>query len=214
MSGPIRIVIADDHPVVRDGLTAMLATQDDFEVVGAAADGQEALALVERGEPDVVLMDLRMPELEGVAATARILKRHEAPRVLVLTTYDTDADILRALDVGATGYLLKDAPREELFRAIRGAARGEAVLSPAVARRVMEKMRGPADEMLTAREIEVLDLVARGRANKEIARDLYLSEATVKTHLLHIFAKLGVDDRTAAVTVAMERGILRRPGDR
>ena len=214
MTGAIRIVIADDHPVVRDGLAAMLATQDDFEVVGEARDGAEAVALVGRHEPDVVLMDLRMPELDGVSATTRILERPEAPRVLVLTTYDTDADILRALEVGATGYLLKDAPREDLFRAIRGAARGEAVLSPAVARRVMEKMRGPAEEMLTTREIEVLDLVARGKANKEVARDLYLSEATVKTHLLHIFAKLGVDDRTAAVTVAMERGVLRRPGDR
>ncbi|MGH2555073.1 MAG: LuxR C-terminal-related transcriptional regulator, partial [Actinomycetota bacterium] len=139
---------------------------------------------------------------------------HQTSRILVLTTYDTDADILRALDVGATGYLLKDAPREDLFRAVRGAARGDPVLSPAVARRVMEKMRGPAEEMLTSREIEVLDLVARGSANKEIARDLYLSEATVKTHLLHIFAKFGVDDRTAAVTTAIERGILRRPGDR
>ncbi|MGH2657988.1 MAG: response regulator [Actinomycetota bacterium] len=214
MTGTIRILIADDHPVVRDGLTAMLATQDDFDVVGEASDGAEAVALVGRHEPDVVLMDLRMPELDGVSATARILERPHAPRILVLTTYDTDADILRALDVGATGYLLKDAPREDLFRAIRGAARGEAVLSPAVASRVMEKMRGPAEEMLTTREIEVLDLVAHGRANREIARDLYLSEATVKTHLLHIFAKLGVDDRTAAVTVAMERGVLRRPGDR
>jgi DNA-binding NarL/FixJ family response regulator len=210
----IRILIADDHPVVRDGLSAMLATQEDFEVVGEAADGAEAVALTGRMEPDVVLMDLQMPELDGVQATAQIREGHPALGVLVLTTYDTDADILRALDVGATGYLLKDAPREDLFRAIRATFRGEAVLSPAVARRVVERMRGPAEEMLTAREVEILDLVAQGRTNKKIARDLFLSEATVKTHLLHIFGKLGVDDRTAAVTVAMERGILPAPGNR
>lgn len=211
MTGPLRLLIVDDHPVVRDGLAAMLATQNDFEVVGEATNGREAVALAATHGPDVVLMDLQMPELDGVAATAQIRDRLPDTQVLVLTTYESDADIIRAIQAGATGYLLKDAPRDELFRAIRGTAKGESVLSPAVASRVVGKMRAPAEEALTAREIEVLEQVSRGASNKQIARDLYVSEATVKTHLLHIFGKLGVDDRTAAVTVAMERGILRSP---
>jgi DNA-binding NarL/FixJ family response regulator len=207
----IRLVIADDHPVVRDGLRGMLAQQPDFEIVGEAATGAEAVALVERLRPEVVLMDLRMPAMDGVAATGRVVAGPAATRVLVLTTYDTDADILRAVEAGATGYLLKDAPRQELFAAIRAAARGETVLAPAVAARLVGHVRAPAEETLTARELEVLTLVARGGTNAEVARGLYISEATVKTHLLHIFGKLDVDDRTAAVTRALERGLLPMP---
>lgn len=204
----IRILIVDDHPVVRAGLRGMLEGQGDFEIVGEASDGAQALAFAAQTQPEVVLMDLRMPHTDGVAATEHICKTLSGVHVLVLTTYESDADILRAIEAGATGYLLKDAPREELFRAIRAAARGEAVLSPRVAARVMGKMRAPAHETLTAREIDVLRRVRQGASNKEIAKHLHLSEATVKTHLLHAFAKLGVDDRTAAVTVAIERGLL------
>lgn len=208
----IRLVIADDHPVVRDGLRGMLAPQPDFEIVGEAATGAEAVALVERHRPEVVLMDLRMPTMDGVTATGRIVAGLGlSTHVLVLTTYDTDADILRAVEAGATGYLLKDTPREELFAAIRAAARGETVLAPTVAARLVGHVRAPAEETLTAREVEVLALVARGCTNAEAARRLYISEATVKTHLLHIFGKLGVDDRTAAVTRALERGLLPMP---
>jgi DNA-binding NarL/FixJ family response regulator len=207
----IRLVIADDHPVVRDGLRGMLAGQPGIEIVGEAATGAEAVALVARERPDVVLMDLRMPAMDGVAATGRIAAEHPGTHVLVLTTYDTDSDILRAVEAGATGYLLKDTPRQELFAAVRAAARGETVLAPAVAARLVGHVRAPAEEVLTAREVEVLALVAQGHTNGQAARRLYLSEATVKTHLLHIFGKLGVDDRTAAVTTAMERGLLRLP---
>ena len=205
----IRLLIVDDHPVVRTGLQGMLAGQPDFEVVGEAADGAEAVILSERLHPDVVLMDLRMPGMDGVTAIRHIRARHPEVHILVLTTYDTDADILPAIEAGATGYLLKDAPREDLFRAIRAAARGETVLAPAVAARLVGRMRTPAQETLSVREIEVLALVAQGKSNKEIARQLHISEATVKTHLVHIFGKLGVADRTAAVTEALKRGILR-----
>ncbi|RDI96589.1 DNA-binding response regulator [Meiothermus sp. QL-1] len=208
----IRILLADDHPVVRAGLLGLLSSQPDFEVVGEAADGQEVLEAVERLAPRVVLMDLRMPRLDGVSAIRQIRARFPQVEVLVLTTYDTDRDILRAIEAGATGYLLKDVPREELFRAVRLCARGESVLSPPVAARLLGRMRGPVEENLSVREIEVLSLVAKGLSNKEIARKLKISEATVKTHLLHTFSKLGVDDRTAAVTVALERGILRLEG--
>jgi DNA-binding NarL/FixJ family response regulator len=204
----IRLLIADDHPVVRDGLRGMLASEADFEVVGEAASGAEAVLLTERERPDVVLMDLQMPGVDGATATAEITKRFPDTRVLVLTTYDTDADILRAVEAGATGYLLKDAPRERLFPAIRSAARGETVLAPTVATRLVNRMRVPAEEALTSREIEVLELVARGSSNADVAASLFISEATVKTHLLHIFGKLGVDDRTAAVVSALERGII------
>lgn len=209
MSEPIRLVIADDHPVVRDGLRAMLDTQPDIDVVGEAGTGAEALSMVRSLRPDLVLMDLQMPELDGASATRRIRAEHGHVQVLVLTTYDTDADITRAVEAGATGYLLKDARREELFDAVRLAAQGKSVLSPGVASRVLGKMRAPAEEALSAREIEVLDAVALGLSNRDIARELHVSEATVKTHLLHVFAKLGVDDRTAAVTMALERGIIR-----
>jgi DNA-binding NarL/FixJ family response regulator len=209
---PIRLLIADDHPVVRDGLRAMLATQPDMELVGEAATGTEAVERARALRPDVVLMDLQMPKLDGPAAIATLRQQAPEVRVLVLTTFGTDADITRAVDAGATGYLLKDAPREQLFGAIRAAARGEAVLSPSVATRVLGRMRAPAEEALSPRELEILGAVARGLSNKDIGRQLYVSEATVKTHLLRVFSKLGVDDRTAAVTVALERGIIRLPG--
>jgi DNA-binding NarL/FixJ family response regulator len=210
--GPIRLLIADDHPVVRDGLRAMLATQPDMELVGEVATGTEAVTQARAMRPDVVLMDLQMPGLDGPGAIATLREQAPEVRVLVLTTYGTDADITRAVDAGATGYLLKDAPREQLFGAIRAAARGESVLSPSVATRVLGRMRAPAEEALSPRELEILQAVARGLSNKDIGRQLYVSEATVKTHLLRVFSKLGVDDRTAAVTVALERGIIRLPG--
>jgi DNA-binding NarL/FixJ family response regulator len=208
----IRLLVADDHPVVRDGLRAMLATQPDMELVGEAATGTQAVERARALHPDVVLMDMQMPDLDGPAAIAALREQAPEVRVLVLTTYGTDADITRAVDAGATGYLLKDAPREQLFGAIRAAARGESVLSPSVATRVLGRMRAPAEEALSPRELEILQAVARGLSNKGIGRQLYVSEATVKTHLLRIFGKLGVDDRTAAVTVALERGIIRLPG--
>jgi DNA-binding NarL/FixJ family response regulator len=205
---PIRVLIVDDHPVVRAGIEGMLASQPDLEIVGQAADGGGAVALCADLHPAVVLMDLRMAGMDGVAATRAIKSRFPAIQVLVLTTYDSDADILRAIEAGATGYLLKDTPREQLFQAIRAAARGEAALAPAVAARLMTRMRAPAEEALSAREIEVLALVARGASNRQVGRELHISEATVKTHLIHIFDKLGVADRTSAVTTALERGIL------
>ncbi len=204
----IRILMIDDHPVVREGLAGMLAGQPDFEVVGMAADGETAVTLHHALSPDVTLMDLRMPGLDGVGAIEAIKAQQPAAHILVLTTYDSDADILRAIEAGATGYLLKDTPREELFRAIRAAAKGESVLAPTVAARLMTRMRAPAEENLSAREIEVLQLVAKGTSNKEIGKALHISTATVKTHLIHIYNKLGVDDRTAAVTTALEKGII------
>ena len=209
---PIRLLIVDDHPVVRAGIEGMLASQPDLEIVGQAADGAGAIDLCTDLHPAVVLMDLRMAGMDGVAATRAIKSRFPAIQVLVLTTYDSDADILRAIEAGATGYLLKDTPREQLFQAIRAAARGEAALAPAVAARLMTRMRAPAEEALSAREIEVLALVARGASNRQVGRELHISEATVKTHLIHIFDKLGVADRTAAVTTALERGILSLEG--
>ncbi|WP_371583655.1 response regulator [Streptomyces sp. NBC_01314] len=205
----IRILVVDDHPVVRDGLTALLATQPDFTVIGEAATGAEALQQTAVLTPDVVIMDLQMPGINGAAATAAIRTAHPDVRVLVLTTYDTNADITAAIDAGAAGYLLKDTGREELCTAIRTAARGEAALSPSVAAKVLAHMRGDRGASLSGREVEVLSAVARGQSNKQIGRALRLSEATVKTHLLHIYAKLGVADRTAAVTAALERGIIR-----
>ena len=205
----IRLVIADDHLVVRAGLRAMFGAEPDFDVVGEASTGAQAIELANRLHPQVLLMDLRMPDVDGVTATARIRERHPDVNILVLTTYDTDADILKAIEAGATGYLLKDATREELFRAVRTAATGAAVLAPAIASRLRDRLRGPGREALSAREIEILEHVARGRTNKEIGASLYISEATVKTHLLHIFAKLDVQDRTQAVTVALDRGVLR-----
>jgi DNA-binding NarL/FixJ family response regulator len=204
----ISVLLVDDHPVVRVGLRGMLEVADDLRVVGEAGSGDEALVLVAALRPDVVLMDLRMPGTDGVAATARIAEGYPAVRVLVLTTYDTDADILRAVEAGATGYLLKDTPINTLIDAIRAASRGETVLAPPVAARLVTRMRAPVVEQLTPREQEVLRLVARGLSNVEIGRALFIGEATVKTHLLRAFAKLGVNDRTAAVTVAIARGII------
>ena len=204
----IRLVLVDDHPVVREGLAGMLTGQPDFDVVATATDGSEAVQLDARHTPDVILMDLRMPGMDGVTAIGKIKGERPSANILVLTTYDSDADILRAIEAGATGYLLKDTPREELYRAIRAAANGESVLAPAVAARLMTRMRAPAEENLSAREIEVLQLVAKGASNREIGKALHISTATVKTHLIHIFNKLGVDDRTAAVTAALERQII------
>ena len=208
----LRVLIVDDHPVVRTGLAGMLGAEDDLEVVGEAGDGEEAVAVARRLRPDVVLMDLRLPHLDGAGATALIVADRPATKVLILTTYDTDSDIVRAVEAGATGYLLKDAPRTELAAAVRAAARGETVLAPPVAARLVHHLRTPPAEQLTPRESEVLAAVARGHSNAEVGRALLIGEATVKTHLLRIFAKLGVDDRTAAVTLAYERGILRTPG--
>lgn len=205
----IRVLIVDDHPVVRDGLRGMLEREPDLAVVGEAADGVEALTRVGDGSTvDVVLMDLRMPRMSGVEAIREIQHRAPNVRVLVLTTYDTDGDVLPAVEAGATGYLLKDTPRDELVRAVRAAHRGEAVLSPAVAGRLMGQVRSPAREALTERELAVLRLVAAGSTNREAARALFISEATVKTHLLHIYEKLGVRDRASAVAAAFQRGLL------
>jgi DNA-binding NarL/FixJ family response regulator len=206
----VRVLLADDHPVVRSGLAGLLSVERDIEVVGEVADGAAAVEAARALRPDLVLMDLRMPVLDGAAATARIVAEVPGVRVLVLTTYETDTDILRAVEAGATGYLLKDTPREQLVAGVRAAARGESALSPSVASRLVQQMRGEA-ERLTARELEVLAGVARGLSNAAIGRELFIAEATVKTHLLRSFAKLGVDDRTRAVTVAMQRGLLPAP---
>ena len=204
----IRILIADDHPVVREGLAGMLAGQPDFEVVGVAIDGNNALELYTKLSPDVTLMDLQMPGLDGVGAIEAIKASNGSANILVLTTFDSDADILRAIEAGATGYVLNDTPREDLFRAIRATTAGESVLAPTVTARLMTRMRAPAEENLSEREIEVLQLVARGNSNKEVGKALHISTATVKTHLIHIYNKLGVDDRTAAVTTAIEKKII------
>ena len=209
---PVRVLIADDHPVVREGLRGMLAAEPGITVIGEAGSGDEAVTMARLHRPDVVLMDLRMPGGDGVLATAGILAIAPSSRVVVLTTYDTDADIVRAVEAGATGYLLKDTPRPDLVSAIRAAARGETVLGPTVAGRLVSHLRRPAADPLSARETEVLTLVARGQTNAEIGRALYISEATVKTHLLRAFGKLGVSDRTAAVTTAIELGMLPAPG--
>jgi DNA-binding NarL/FixJ family response regulator len=204
----IRILLIDDHPVVREGLSGMLAGQPDFEVVGQASDGSQGVSMNAELRPDVILMDLRMPGMDGVTAIREINAAMPQTNILVLTTYDSDVDIVRAVEAGATGYLLKDTPREDLFRAVRAASNGESVLAPAVAARLMTRMRTPAEENLTSREIEVLELVSKGNSNKQVARSLHISTATVKTHLIHIFDKLAVKDRTSAVTVALEKGIL------
>jgi DNA-binding NarL/FixJ family response regulator len=212
MSSPprrIRLLLVDDHPVVRDGLRGVFADDPDFEVVGEAGNGAEAVARVERDGADVVLMDLRMPEMGGVEAIRRLRERAPSVRVLVLTTYDTDSDVLPAIEAGATGYLLKDAPRDELLRAVRAAFEGQPVLSPAVAGRLMGRVRKPPPaEPLSQRELDVLQLVADGATNREAAAKLFVSEATIKTHLLHIYEKLGVRDRAAAVGEAYRRRLL------
>lgn len=207
----ITLIVVDDHPVVRNGLRGMFDSAAEFRVLGEAADGVAGVEMAVRLDPDVVLMDLRMPGGGGVAAITELTRLGARSRVLVLTTYDTDSDTLPAIEAGATGYLLKDAPREELFTAVRAAADGRTVLSPAVASRLVSRVRTPVpsgSETLSAREREVLALVAKGTSNREIAAGLFISEATVKTHLTHVFAKLGAKDRAAAVAVAYDRGIL------
>ena len=204
----IRILLVDDHPVVRHGLRGMLEAEPDLTVIGEASSGVEGVERVLELRPEIVLMDLRMPGGDGVTATERILARAPGTRVMVLTTYDTDRDILRAIEAGACGYLLKDAAPAELADAVRAAARGETVLSPSVASTLVRQVRRPAPPALSARETEVLRLVARGATNADIGRQLFISEATVKTHLLRVFNKLDVADRTAAVTTAMDLGLL------
>src|SRR5262245_24181389 len=205
---PIRLLIVDDHPVVRGGLRGMFAGDPGFEVVGEAGNGAEALAVADTLQADVVLMDLRMPEMGGVEAIQRLRESAPTVHVLVLTTYDTDDDVLPAIEAGAIGYLLKDAPREELTRAVRAAFQGDAVLSPSVARRLLGRVRQPVQEALSERELDVLRLIAGGASNREAAAKLFVSESTVKTHLLHIYEKLGVRDRAAAVGEAYKRRLL------
>ncbi|HEV2639306.1 MAG TPA: response regulator transcription factor [Actinocrinis sp.] len=238
----IRLLIVDDHPVVRDGLTGMFASDPGFEVLGGAANGAEAVRMALALNPDVILMDLRMPDMDGVTAITELVNRGVSAHVLVLTVYDTDSYVLPAIGAGATGYLLKDAPRDELLRAVRAAARGQAVLSPSVATRLMSRFRAPEagpghgtgagpgsgsahgpghgqapgqgsapapkPSPLSQRELEVLELVAGGNTNREAARRLFISEATVKAHLLNIYAKLGVGDRAAAVAEAFNRELM------
>lgn len=204
----IRVLVADDHAVVRAGIVALLGDEPDIEVVGEAVDGVEAVELAATLTPDLVVMDVRMPRLTGDEATARILAETPGVRVLVLTTYESDASILAAIEAGASGYLLKAAPAEELLAGVRSVAAGEVALSPAIAAQLVARVRQPAPPALTPRETEVLRLVASGLTNKQIGVRLHLGEATVKTHLLRTFDKLGVSDRTRAVTLAMERGLL------
>jgi DNA-binding NarL/FixJ family response regulator len=206
---PIRLLIVDDHPVVRDGLRGMFAGTSEFEVVGEATNGVDAVAVAESLHPDVILMDLRMPAGDGATAIRELAVRKFPARILVLTTYDSDNDVIPAIQAGATGYLLKDSPREELFRAVRAADRGESVISPAVAAQLMNQLRTPPPELLSERELEVLALISQGFTNRGAAARLFISEATVKTHLVHIYAKLEVNDRAAAVAIAFERGLLR-----
>lgn len=206
----IRLLVVDDHPVVRDGIVGMVASDPDVEVVGEASDGAEAVSLARVFEPDVVLMDLRMRGTDGVTAIGELTRLGVACRVVVLTTYDADSDVLSAIAAGAAGYLLKDAPREDLLRAIHAAAAGEAVLAPSVASRLVGRIRAPEAAVLSPRELQVLALVADGATNSAAGTRLHLSEATVKTHLLSIFGKLGVHDRAAAVAEGFRRGLLDR----
>lgn len=207
----VHVMLVDDHPVVRAGVRAVVEAHPDLRVVAEAADGAEALRILEAasGPVDVVLMDLQMGEgMDGVSATRAVRERRPDVQVLILTTFDTEADILAAVDAGAAGYLLKDAPSEEIARAVRQAAAGQKALAPQVAATLMGRMAGGAD-VLSAREIELLELIARGATNKAAAKELFISEATVKTHLVHVFQKLGVDTRTRAVDEARRRRIIR-----
>lgn len=206
----IRIVLADDHHVVREGLAGILEAEEDMDVVGQAADGREAVRLATSLRPDVVLMDLRMPNLDGVAAITELQRTAPEVHTLVLTTYDTDADILRAMEAGATGYLLKDASRAALIDALRLASMGETVLASHVGQRLLRRRRSRG-ATLTPRETEVLALVGRGATNSAVAAALGIRESTVKSHLEHVFTRLGVDDRTAAVTRAMALGLIPPP---
>lgn len=206
----IRVMVVDDHPIVRSGIVGLLSLDAELDVVGEAADGADAIALATTLRPDVVLMDLRMPNLSGAEATAHITSELPGVRVLVLTTHEGDDDILGAIEAGASGYLLKAAPQEEIVAGIRSVAEGHTVLAPTIAATLVTRMRreAPSRPALSPREREVLGLVARGHSNPEIARELFIGEATVKTHLLHVFEKLGVSDRTRAVTLALELGLL------
>jgi len=206
----IRIMIVDDHAIVRSGLKAILASQQDFELVADVGTGDAAVSASATLRPDVILMDLQMPVMDGVTAISLIHQKQPDIRMLVLTTYDTDVDIVRAVEAGAIGYLLKDALPDELFRAIRSAARGEVIFAPSVAAKLAKRLlTNTLDRSLSNREIEVLILAARGDSNKEIASKLYITEATVKSHFVHIFNKLSVTDRTAAVTLALEKKLIR-----
>jgi DNA-binding NarL/FixJ family response regulator len=205
---PIRILVADDHPIVRSGISSVLATQPDFEIVGEAANGNDAVEAAARLAPDLVLMDLRMPGLNGVGASTAILAARPSTRIVVLTTYASDGEVLRAIEAGAVGYLLKDVPHEELFRALRAVARGERYLAPVVTERLMARLQQPTHLTLTDREIDVLRAVSRGDGNKRIAAALGIAEPTVKAHLVHIFEKLGVENRTAAARVARDLGLI------
>lgn len=204
----IRVLIVDDHAIVRLGIAGTIADVEGIEIAGEAADGREALGRIRHVEPDVTLMDLRMPVMNGVDAILEIGRQNLGTAILVLTTYDADADILRAIEAGANGYLLKDATQVELSTAIRSVAAGESWLAPGIASRLMGQMRRPGNESLSSRELDVLKLVARGFSNKEIGIEIHVSQATVKSHLIHIFRKLDVNDRTAAVTVALDRGMI------
>jgi DNA-binding NarL/FixJ family response regulator len=213
MSGTIRVVVADDHPIVRAGIVSLLEAAADVEVVGQASDGVEAVRLALQLAPDLVLMDLRMPGIDGDAATSAILAERPSVRILILTTYDSDTNILRAIEAGASGYLLKAAPQEEILAGVRSVAAGQVALAPAIAASLVRSVASPApasveSPTLSPRELEVLRLVASGQSNPQIARTLYIGEATVKTHLLHVFEKLDVSDRTRAVTRAQELGLL------
>lgn len=208
----IRVLVADDHPIVRSGIVGLLGLAADIEVVGEASTGLEAVTASAELRPDVVLMDLRMPELDGAQATTRILAERPDARVLILTTYESDDDILSAIEAGASGYLIKAAPAEEIVAGVRGVVDGQTVLAPSIAATLVQRMRqgtsADAVPTLSRRELDVLRLVAKGHSNPQIARELFIGEATVKTHLLHVFEKLGVSDRTRAVTLALELGLL------
>ena len=209
MTTTIRVFLVDDHLVVRAGLRALLNTQPDVEVVGEASSGEEAATAIPSASPDLVMMDLDMGTgMHGAEGIKRLRSDGVDVPVLVFTTYDTDADVVRAVDAGAIGYLLKDSTPDEIFGAVRGAVAGRSVLSPTVASRLVQQMQRP-QEALTARESELLSLLAEGMTNRELGKALFISEATVKTHLGHIYAKLGVDNRSAAVSVALRRDGIR-----